>query len=87
MPRSSSTGAAHGIAAVSVFDDRGQLILTAPFEQGTEHAHVPTPREVKVAAEALRRDGAAFSGAYLEADGSVVMDFAAPLRDATAAPT
>ncbi len=76
----------HGIAAVSVFDDRGQLILTAPFEQGAEPARVPTPREVGVAAEALRRDGVAFSGAYLEADGSVVMDLAAPLRESTPAP-
>ena len=33
----------HGIAAISVFDDRGQLILTAPFEQGADPAHVPTP--------------------------------------------
>ena len=75
----------HGIAAVSVFDDRRRPILTAPSDPRARHVHAPTPRTVEVAAEALRRGGVVFSGAYLEADGSVVMDFAAPLRDATPA--
>jgi PAS domain S-box-containing protein len=73
----------HGVAAVSVFDDRRQPVLTAHGGPGAKHAHTPTPRTMEVAAEALRRGGVVFSGAYLEADGSVVMDFAAPLRDAT----
>ena len=45
-----------------------------------------TPQESRVAAEALRRDGPAFSGVYRAPDGAEVMDFAAPLRDLTPSP-
>ena len=73
----------HGIAAVSVIGGDGRLVLRSPSAGRGGHAHAPTPREVKVAGEALRSGDVAFSGAYLEADGSVAMDFAAPLGGPT----
>jgi PAS domain S-box-containing protein len=71
----------HGVAQISVFDKQSRLLVRSPRKAGAGGALEPTPQERRVAAEALRRDGPAFSGVYLAPDGTAILDFAAPLRD------
>jgi PAS domain S-box-containing protein len=77
----------HDVAAIAVFDADARPVLQSPAAPGADHAHAPTPKEKTVAAEALRRGRVVFSGAYLDADGSVALDFAAPLRDSSPSPS
>lgn len=68
----------HDVAAVAVYDERLRLIVESPGRRTPEPG---AERRRVLAARALGEDAIVFSGAYLAEDGSVGMDFAAPVRD------
>ena len=76
----------HNIHAVLVLGPGLGPVARSPVDPATGGPPGPTPQESRVAAEALRRDGPAFSGVYLAPDGAAMMDFATPLRDLTPSP-
>jgi PAS domain S-box-containing protein len=76
----------HGVAEIRLLDTTLQTVARAPVRAYGSGPAEPTSQERAVAAEALRRDGVAFSGLYRLPGGEVVMDFATPLRDLTPSP-
>lgn len=71
----------HGIDRITVLDRKLEAVAWSPETPAGQKPSGLTPQESSVAAEALRRGAAAFSGVYRAPDGAEVMDFAAPLRD------
>jgi PAS domain S-box-containing protein len=74
----------HGLAAVVVVDDELQTVVQTSARAESAQDHQLTGGQKETAADAMRTGKVTFSGAYLEAGGAVVMDFAAPLRDSSA---
>jgi PAS domain S-box-containing protein len=76
----------HDVVAISVLDGALRPVLRSPAGRGAASSPTPRAQEKAVAARALRRGDIAASGVYREADGTVAMDFAAPLRDLSPSP-